>query len=61
MCLIIIPSVFRLCCKGRREKTEEKHLRYALFSEVVRVGGLQTAIVVRYSVIPAHGAFLFRF
>ncbi|KAI0788371.1 hypothetical protein C8Q74DRAFT_1257601, partial [Fomes fomentarius] len=51
---IITYYTFRYCCKGRAEKMEEKNLRYALLSAVIREGGLKMAIIVRYSAIPAH-------
>ncbi|KAI0688687.1 hypothetical protein C8T65DRAFT_746469 [Cerioporus squamosus] len=51
---LITYCTFRYCCRGRGEKTEQKNLRYALLSEVIRDGGLLMAIMVRYSAIPAH-------
>ena len=35
---------------------EEKDLKYALLTEVIRDGGLKMAIMVRYSAIPGHSA-----
>lgn len=47
-------STFRYCCGSRGEKAEQKNLRYALLSEVIREGGLVMAVMVRYSAVPSH-------
>ena len=47
-------STFRYCCRARAQKVEEKDLKYALLTEVIRDGGLKMAIMVRYSAIPGH-------
>lgn len=49
-------STFRYCCRGRAEKAEQKNLKYALISEVLRDGGIRIATTVRFSAIPGHGA-----
>lgn len=36
---------------------EEKYLKYALYSQVVREGGLKIPIIMRYSLIPAHSTY----
>ena len=47
-------SVFRWWLAERGRKFEEKQLKYALYSQVVREGGLRVPCVMRFSLIPSH-------
>ncbi|KAM5544919.1 hypothetical protein V8D89_001817 [Ganoderma adspersum] len=51
---LVTYYTFRYCCRARAQKVEEKDLKYALLTEVIRDGGLKMAIMVRYSAIPGH-------
>ncbi|RDX41842.1 hypothetical protein OH76DRAFT_1489163 [Lentinus brumalis] len=51
---LVTYCTFRYCCGSRGEKAEQKNLRYALLSEVIREGGLVMAVMVRYSAVPSH-------
>ena len=46
--------MFKWCCMARGRKFEEKRIRFALYAEVVRQGGLRVPIMMRYSAIPGH-------
>ena len=41
---------------ARGRKFEEKQLRYAMYSQIVREGGLKVPIIMRFSLIPGHCA-----
>ncbi|KAI0788362.1 hypothetical protein C8Q74DRAFT_1196413, partial [Fomes fomentarius] len=53
---LVTYYTFRYCCRGRGEKAEQKNLKYALISEVLRDGGIRIATTVRFSAIPGHVA-----
>ncbi|KAH9937899.1 uncharacterized protein BXZ73DRAFT_19377, partial [Epithele typhae] len=46
--------VFKYSCTKRGRKLEETQLKFALYSGVVRKGGILVPIVMRYSAIPGH-------
>ena len=39
---------------SRGRKLEEKQIKFALYAQVVREGGLKVPIIMRYSAIPGH-------
>ncbi|KAI0706579.1 hypothetical protein C8Q76DRAFT_630288 [Earliella scabrosa] len=45
---------FRWCCQARGRKFEETRLKYALYAQVVREGGLRVPTIMRFSAIPGH-------
>ncbi|KAI0365523.1 hypothetical protein BV20DRAFT_973068 [Pilatotrama ljubarskyi] len=45
---------FKWCCTARGKKMEEKRLKYALYAQVVREGGLVVPTVMRLTFIPGH-------
>ncbi|RDX41831.1 hypothetical protein OH76DRAFT_178073 [Lentinus brumalis] len=45
---------FRWWCMARGKKMEEKQLKYALYAQVVREGGLKVPVIMRFSFIPSH-------
>ncbi|EJD49215.1 hypothetical protein AURDEDRAFT_161712 [Auricularia subglabra TFB-10046 SS5] len=47
-------SAFKHCCHARAEKLEKKRPYYACLARVVREGGFKTALIARYSALPAH-------
>ena len=49
-----ICSAFRWCCMERGRKIQDGQLKYALYAQVVREGGLIIPTVMRISVIPGH-------
>ncbi|KAH9937912.1 uncharacterized protein BXZ73DRAFT_76532 [Epithele typhae] len=46
--------IFKYSCTKRGRKLEETQLKFALYSGVVRGGGIIVPIVMRYSAIPGH-------
>ncbi|OSC97884.1 hypothetical protein PYCCODRAFT_1418775 [Trametes coccinea BRFM310] len=51
---LVTYCVFRWFCMARGRKMEEKKVKYAILSEVIRQGGFKMAVIVRYSAIPGH-------
>ncbi|KAI0750318.1 hypothetical protein C8Q80DRAFT_1100578 [Daedaleopsis nitida] len=45
---------FKWCCRARGEKMEEKQLKYALYAQVVREGGIKMPTIMRFTIIPSH-------
>ena len=41
---------------ARGRKLEEKQLKWALYAQVVREGGLKVPVIMRFSLIPGHCA-----
>jgi uncharacterized membrane protein YdjX (TVP38/TMEM64 family) len=52
---------FKYFCSARGAKMEKSKLSYALLAHVVCQGGFLVVVIIRYSAIPAHCAFLFYF
>ncbi|KAF8147772.1 hypothetical protein K438DRAFT_1625963, partial [Mycena galopus ATCC 62051] len=46
--------VFKYCCGARGKRLELSNMQYGTLAHVVHEGGLQIAIIVRYSSLPAH-------
>ncbi|KAI0788372.1 hypothetical protein C8Q74DRAFT_677364 [Fomes fomentarius] len=51
---LITYYTFRVACRGRAQKAEDKNLRYAFLSAVIQEGGFKMAVMMRYSAIPGH-------
>ncbi|RPD69736.1 hypothetical protein L226DRAFT_471368 [Lentinus tigrinus ALCF2SS1-7] len=45
---------FKWFCGARGRKLEEKQLKYGLYAQVVREGGLKVPVIMRFSLIPSH-------
>ena len=47
--LMLSRSTFRLCCKARAEKYEQKNVKYGVLAKVVREGGFFFVVMCRLS------------
>ncbi|KAI0636341.1 hypothetical protein C8Q77DRAFT_1051572 [Trametes polyzona] len=45
---------FKWCCSARGKRIEEKRLKWALYAEVVREGGIVIPTIMRLTFIPGH-------
>lgn len=53
-CSTMKYRVFRLCCKGRAHKYEEKNIKYGILTYVIRQEGFLFILMARLSVLPSH-------
>lgn len=50
----VIGSAFKWCCNARGKRYEETKIKYALYAQVVREGGLKMPTIMRFTAIPGH-------
>ncbi|KAI0788370.1 hypothetical protein C8Q74DRAFT_677119 [Fomes fomentarius] len=45
---------FKWCCNARGKRYEQTKIKYALYAQVVREGGLKMPTIMRFTAIPGH-------